>query len=157
MKAFTILFFLSLLLSTLPCASQSLPKRVLDQLEAREKEMFAATSNGDSAAFRQLCGTDYITINANGVAMTLEEALPFVPRFKGSTMQLSQQQQRVYGNLALRTGLGKAFINGELVAEVLYTAGWIYRDHRWLFIHWQGTPTGILLEGKGLREPPKQE
>lgn len=157
MKAFTCLFFLSLLLMGLPCASQLLPKRVLDQLEAREKEMFDATSNGDSAAFRQLCGTDYLTINANGAAMTLEEALPFVPQFKGSTVQLSRQQQRVYGNLALRTGLGKAFINGQLVAEFLYTAGWVYRNKRWLFIHWQGTPTGILLEGKGLREPPKTE
>ncbi|MDF2188361.1 nuclear transport factor 2 family protein [Paraflavitalea sp. CAU 1676] len=157
MKSFTNLVCVALLLSVLPAASQSLSPKVQEQLDAAEKAMFAATSNGDSSAFRKLSGRDYFTINANGVSQTLEEALPYVPRFKGSTVQLSQQQQRIYGNLALRTGLLKAFINGQLVAEALYTAGWVFRDDRWQFIHWQGTPTGILLEGKGLREPPKNE
>lgn len=40
-------------------------------------------------------------------------------------------------------------------AEVLYTTGWVYRDNRWQYIHWQGTLTGMSLQGKGMIEPPK--
>ena len=42
-------------------------------------------------------------------------------------------------------------------AEVLYTTGWIYRDGRWQYVHWQGTMTGMMLEplaGKVMIEPP---
>ncbi|HSD09225.1 nuclear transport factor 2 family protein [Flavobacterium sp.] len=155
MKTITLPVILMLFLVTTQMKAQSLSKPILDQLEITEKDMFAATSNGDSEAFKKICGPEYFTINANGVAMTLEEAIPFIPRFKGSTVELSQQKQRVYGNFALRTGFGKVFINSQLVAEFLYSSGWIYRDKRWQFIHWQGTPTGILLEGKGMIEPPK--
>lgn len=156
MKSCKLLLVFILLISAFQSTGQSLSKKVIEQLETSEKEMFAATSNGDSSAFKKICGKEYFTINANGVAQTLEEALPNMPRFKGSTVELTQQKQRIYGNFALRTGLGKAFINGQLVAEFLYTAGWVFRNKRWQFIHWQGTPTGILLEGKGIMEPPKQ-
>ncbi|RTL58728.1 MAG: nuclear transport factor 2 family protein [Sphingobacteriales bacterium] len=155
MQRLSLLFLVMLLFTALQSSGQTLSKSIIAQLEIVEKEMFAATSNGDSSAFRKICGNDYFTINANGVAQTLEEALPYTTRFKGSTVTLSQQKQRIYGNFALRTGLGKAYIDGKLVAEFLYTSGWIYRDNRWQFVHWQGTPTGILLEGKGLMEPPK--
>jgi len=155
MKVYSLPILFIAVLSVLQSTGQTLSKKVIAQLDAVEKEMFAATSNGDSLAFRKICGEDYYTINANGTAQSLEEALPYVTRFKGSTVELSQQKQRIYGNFALRTGFGKAFINGKLVAEFLYTSGWIFRDNRWQFIHWQGTPTGILLEGKGLMEPPK--
>lgn len=155
MKKYTLPIFLILILTTIQLKAQSLSKNIIEQLEKTEKEMFSATSNGDTLAFKKICGAEYFTINANGVSQTLEEALPYVTRFKGSTVNLSQQKQRIYGNFALRTGFGKAFINGQLVAEFLYSSGWVYRDKRWQFIHWQGTPTGILLEGKGMIEPPK--
>lgn len=155
MKKILVLLLFSITLFSCSSSKRELSESILSQVEVAEKEMFAATSAGDSATFRKLSGTDYFTINANGKAQTLQEALPFIPRFKGSTVELLNQQQRVYGNLVLRTGLLKASINGQLVAEALYTAGWVYRDNRWQFIHWQGTPTGILLEGKGMIEPPK--
>lgn len=155
MKSLTVSLAFMFLFFALRSTGQTLSKKIIEQLDSSEKQMFEATSNGDSSAFRKICGKEYFTINANGVSQTLEEALPNTVRFKGSKVELSQQKQRIYGNLALRTGLGKAYFNGQLVAEFLYTAGWVYRDNRWQFIHWQGTPTGILLEGKGLIEPPK--
>jgi len=139
---------------------KSLSPSVLAQLENTERAMFEATSNGDSATFRKLCGADYFTINANGEAHTLAETLPHVPRFKGSTNKVSEQRQRIYGNFVVRNGLLKAYFGGQQVAEVLYTTGWIYRDHRWQFVHWQGTMTGMMLEqfsGKVSLEPPPAE
>jgi nitric oxide reductase large subunit len=136
--------------------AQMLPASVLNLLDKSEKEMFDATANGDSAAFKKIAGKDYFTINADGTAQTLEEALPFIKRFKGSSSKLSQQKQRVFGNVVVRTGNAKFFFGGQPVAEVLYTSGWIYRDKRWQFIHWQGTATGMSLQGKGLAEPPNK-
>ena len=128
---------------------------ILRELENAEKNMFDATSRGDSAAFRKLSGKDYFTINANGVSQTLDEAVVLVPRFKGSTVALSEQKVRIFEKFALRTGRAKAYIGNQQVAEILYTSGWIYRDNQWQFVHWQGTPTGMMLEGKGMMEPPK--
>jgi len=140
------------------CSTEkSITPDLLLELEKTEQAMFDATSNGDSAAFRKLCGTDYFTINANGEAQVLATTLPYVPRFKGSKNELSEQQQRVYGNFVIRTGRLKAFMFGQQVAEVLYTTGWIYRDGRWQYVHWQGTMTGMMLEplkDKVLLEPP---
>jgi hypothetical protein len=157
-KMFPYLLFFSIGCATISCSPEkTLPPDVLQELESVERAMFDATSNGDSAAFRRLCGVDYFTINANGQGQTLAETLPYLPRFKGSTSQLSEQQQRVFGNFVVRNGRLKAFIGGQQVAEVLYTTGWIYRDGRWQYVHWQGTMTGMMLEplaGKVMIEPP---
>ncbi|MGC3944637.1 MAG: nuclear transport factor 2 family protein [Chryseolinea sp.] len=130
----------------------------LIQLDAAERAMFAATSNGDSAAFRKISGTEYFTINANGETSNLDDAVRSVPRFKGATNELSEQRQRVFGKFAIRTGRLKVFIGAEQVAEVLYTTGWLYRDGRWQFVHWQGTLAGMMLEplaGKVMLAPPE--
>ena len=43
-------------------------------------------------------------------AHNLEETIPYVPRFKDSTSVASEQTQRVYGDVALRTGEGKVLL-----------------------------------------------
>lgn len=160
-KAIFILTTILLLFILISCNhTGSISPGILTELDNAEKAMFSATGNGDSAAFRAICGTDYVTIDANGEAHNLEESLPGVPRFKGSTASLSEQKQRVYGDLVLRTGRAKFFMGAQQVAEVLYTGGWIYRDNRWQFIHWQGTMTGMMLEplrGKVNVEPPSEK
>jgi hypothetical protein len=136
---------------------KNLHSSALIELDRVEQAMFEATSKGDSTAFRKLCGTDYFTINANGEGHTLEETIPYVPRFKGSTSELSEQRQRVYGNFVLRNGRLKAYVDGRQVAEVLYSTGWLFRDDRWQFVHWQGTMTGMMLAplaDKVMLEPP---
>jgi hypothetical protein len=142
-------------LLTTESIAQKMSASALAELDKAEKLMFEATSNGDSSSFRKISGVDYFTINANGVAQNLDEAVMYVPRFKGSTSKLSEQKVRIFNNFALRTGRAMFYIGDQQVAEVLYTSGWVYRDKRWQFVHWQGTPTGIMLEGKGMLEPPK--
>jgi hypothetical protein len=151
----TIVMLCCLLTGAVHAHAQNPSAAVLDQLDKTETAMFDATSRGDSAAFRKLSGFEYFTINADGVSQTLEEALPNVTRFKGSDYKLSEQKQRVYGNLVLRNGRAKFYFGSRQVAEVFYTSGWIYRDNRWQFIHWQGTFTGISLEQNSMKTPPK--
>src|SRR5690349_20100863 len=111
---------------------------ILRELENAEKNMFDATSRGDSAAFRKLSGKDYFTLNANGESMTLDQAVKFTPRFKGSTVSRSEQKVRVFDKFALRTGRAKIYIGDQQVVEILYTSGWSYRYNEWLFVHRQG-------------------
>ncbi|HEY5750100.1 MAG TPA: nuclear transport factor 2 family protein [Chryseolinea sp.] len=145
-RVISCVLFFSMAYLVLSCNKEKpLHASALTALDSVEQAMFDATSNGDSMAFRKLCGTDYFTINANGEGHTLEETIPYVPRFKGSTSKLSEQRQRVYGNFVLRNGRLKAYMNGQQVAEALYSIGWLYRDDRWQFVHWQGTLTGMML------------
>jgi hypothetical protein len=165
MKKIIMLIAIPLVIATFQSCAQSsattLNSNILKELDNAEKSMFEASAKGDSAAFRKICGTDYYTINGDGTAHNLEETIPYVPRFKGSNGVLSEQTQRIYGNVALRTGRAKFYMGSQQVAEILYTTGWVYRDSRWQFIHWQGTMTGMMLEPfKGkmpLGPPPTKE
>jgi hypothetical protein len=147
------------LLSAESVAQSKLSAAVLQELDKAEQLMFSATEKGDSTLFRKISGKDYFTINANGVSQTLDEACVLVPRFKGSKAVLSEQNVRVFDKFALRTGRAKIYVGEQQVAEFLYTSGWIYRDSRWQFVHWQGTPTGMMLammqQGSAVMEPPK--
>jgi hypothetical protein len=35
----------------------------------------------------------------------------------------------------------KIYSRGQQVGKVFYTQGWVYRDEKWPFVHWQGTMT----------------
>jgi hypothetical protein len=151
-KCFTIIFFSCF---SFHLFSQPVTPAMLGQLDKAEKDMFAATSNGDTSAFRKISSPEYFSLNADGVSQNLDEALAMMNRFKGATSVLSEQKQRLFGNVALRTGRAKFYFGQQQVAEVLYTSGWVYENNAWHFIHWQGTPTGMMLENKGMKEPPK--
>ena len=138
------LFFSSLFLLisiNLPAQNTSLSARILLQLDTIEKEMVDALSNGDSTAFKKIAGNDYLDINANGTMMTLRSMVADVPNYKGFLVNFSEKSQRVYGNFVLRNGKAKFYAGNQQVGEVFYTQGWVYRDKKWQFVHWQGTTT----------------
>ncbi len=143
---FLLLFFLISINSI--CQSKRLSARVLKQLDVAEKDMVNAMSNGDSAAFKRIAGYDYLDINANGTKMTLKPMLIDVLNFKGASVHFSEQSQRVYGNFVLKNGRAKFYFGGQQVGEVFYTQGWVYRDKKWQFVHWQGTTTKDFLQKK---------
>jgi len=143
MKKLMLLFPILLFLISINSFSQKrrLSENVLKQLDQAEKYMVNAISNGDSAAFNKIAGYDYLDINASGIKMTLKPMLIALPNFKGITVDFSEQSQRVYGNFVLKNGRAKLYFKGHQVAEVFYTQGWVYRENKWQFVHWQGTPT----------------
>lgn len=111
-------------------------------LKAAQQRMLQCFSDGDAQLFLQIAGNDFVTINADGVMMDKAGSAAIVPGFQGSTYQIVSQEDRFYGNLAISTGRIKFYIKSILVADVLFTQGWIYRDGNWEYIHWQGTMTG---------------
>ena len=133
---------------TSPAQNKPLSAKILEQLEISEKEMVKAISNGDSAAFKQIAGDEYADINFNGIKTDLRSMLNDLHNFKGLSISFSEQAQRVYGNFALRTGRAKFSVSEKLIAEVFYTQGWVYRDSKWQFVHWQGTMTQDFLQKK---------
>jgi hypothetical protein len=141
MKKLALFYCLLFLLISinLPGQNTNLSAKILSQLDTIEKEMVNALSNGDSAAFKKIAGNDYLDINANGTMMTLRSMLADIPNYKGFSVNFSEKSQRVYGNFVLRNGKAKFYAGNQQLGEVFYTQGWVYRDKRWQFVHWQGT------------------
>jgi hypothetical protein len=149
MKKLLLLPLIFFLISTYSSGQhKSLSSKDFTQLDLAEKEMVNALSNGDSTAFKKIAGDEYIDINANGTTLTLKGMLLDLPNYKGLSVNFSEQSQRVYGTFVLRTGRAKLFSGGQQVGEVFYTQGWIYRNKRWQFVHWQGTMTKDFLQKK---------
>jgi len=137
---FSCLLF-SLISIKLAGQNTNLSVKILSQLDTIEKEMVNALSNGDSAAFKKIAGNDYLDINANGTMMPLRSMLADIPNYKGFSVNFSEKSQRVYGDFVLRNGKAKFYAGNQQVGEVFYTQGWVYRDKKWQFVHWQGTTT----------------
>ena len=150
MKKATLLLLLLFFLISIHslCQNKRLSDRVLKQLDIAEQDMVNAMSNGDSTAFKRIAGYDYLDINANGTKMTLKPMLIDILNFKGSSVNFSEQSQRVYGNFVLKTGRAKFYFGEQLIGEVFYTQGWVYRNKKWQFVHWQGTMTKDFLQKK---------
>ena len=140
LASFSCLLFL-LISNNLPGQDTGLSTKILSQLDTMEKKMVNALSNGDSAAFKNVAGYDYLDINANGTMMTLRSMLVDIPNYKGFSVNFSEKSQRVYGNFVLRNGKAKFYVGSQQVGEIFYTQGWVYRDKKWQFVHWQGTTT----------------
>lgn len=124
-------------------AQTMLPASALAQLDSMEHVMFQSTQNPD--AFGRLMGEDYITLNADGVIQNKAQTLEMVrdhPLPKADTILFSDKQQRLYGNLVIRTGRAKVYVAGLILADFIYTQTWIFRKNRWQFIGWQGTMAG---------------
>ena len=146
MKKATVLLLLFFLISIHSTGQNNrLPDSILKRLNASEIEMVNALSNGDSTAFKRIAGYDYIDINANGNKMTLQSMLFEISNFKGVLISFSDQAQRIYGNFVLKTGRAKFSSGGHEIGEVFYTQGWVYRNNKWQFVHWQGTMTKEFL------------
>jgi len=147
MKKATVLLLLFFLISIhLPGQDNQLPDSILKRLDASEREMVKALSNGDSTAFKRIAGYDYVDINANGNKMTLQSMLSEISNFKGLLISFSDQAKRIYGDFALKTGRAKFSFGGQEIGEVFYTQGWVYRNNKWQFVHWQGTMTKEFLQ-----------
>ena len=147
-KPVLLILSVSWLISIYSTAQSHLSKEILKQLETAEKEMISALSNGDSAAFKKIAGEEYLDINAIGIRTDLPSMLNDLHNFKGLSVNFSERSQRVYGNFVLRTGKAKLSAGGQLIAEIFYTQGWVYRDKKWQFVHWQGTMTREFLQRK---------
>jgi len=147
-KSVLVLVLLPLFLVHSFGQDKHLSAKILKRLDEAEKEMINALSNGDSAAFKKIAGYDYMDINANGNKVRLQSMLLDIPGFKGISVSFSEQSQRVYWNFVLKNGRAKLSMGDQLVAEVFYTQGWVYRDKKCQFVHWQGTMTKNFLQKK---------
>ena len=150
MKRSTLIFLSWFFLISFTSSGQSkhLSAKIIRQLDLVEKEMINAISNGDSTAFKKIAGYDYLDINASGTRMSLQPMLIDMVSFKGASVNFSEQSQRVYGNFVLKNGRAKFYFGGQLIGDVFYTQGWVYRDKKWQFVHWQGTMTKDFLQKK---------
>jgi hypothetical protein len=140
-----LFLILTLTITQISAYSQSdkLSPAIIRQLKSEQIRMFDLFSKGDVETFKKIAGDDYLSINADGTSLNKTQALELIPNFKGSTYKVSDQTDRVYGNVIISTGRAKFYLSSILVAEIYFNQTWVYRDNRWQFIFWQGTMTGI--------------
>jgi len=122
--------------------TETLTPETIKQLSNEQKRMFEMFSNGDTETFLEITGDDYLAINADGTYMNKTQSVELIPKFKGSTYNILEQTDRIYGNVAISTGRAKFYLSSILVADIYFNQTWIYRDNRWQFIFWQGSMTG---------------
>ena len=122
--------------------TETLTQETIKLLGNEQKRMFEMFSNGDIETFLKITGDDYLAINADGTYMNKTQSVELIPKFKGSTYDILEQTDRIYGNVAISTGRAKFYLSSILIADVYFNQTWIYRDNRWQFIFWQGSMTG---------------
>ena len=122
--------------------TEPLSQETIKQLSNEQKRMFEMFSNGDTETFLKITGDDYLAINADGTYMNKTQSVDLIPKFKGSTYDILEQTDRIYGNVAISTGRARFYLSSILVADIYFNQTWIYRDNRWQFIFWQGSMTG---------------
>jgi hypothetical protein len=87
---------------------------------------------------------DYVTINADGVMQTKEEAMADYARkkrFAGMSYKLFDRKIRLYGNVAIINGRSQYIMGDKAMAEVFHTEIWRKEKGKWMFNGWQGTLT----------------
>ncbi len=120
------------------------PLSVQKELEVAENKMFNAMLAHDMAYWKNNVSDDYITINADGVMQTKEEAVADHARakmFEGVTYKILDRKIRLYGNVAIINGRSQYLMGDKLMAEVFHTEIWRKEKGKWMFNGWQGTLT----------------
>ena len=127
--------------------TETLTQETIKQLSNEQKRMFEMFSNGDTETFLKITGDDYLAINADGTYMNKTQSVELIPKFKGSTYDILEQTDRIYGNVAISTGRAKFYLSSILVADVYFNQTWIYRDDIKRLKDFQ--PPVLLVRGTG--------
>lgn len=102
-----------------------MPDTVVQQLDAAEAEMFRIMAAGDAEAFERIAGSDYLTINADGVMLDRAGAKAIIGKFKGVTTEFAGRQRRMYGSTSVITGKATFRLKGIPLAKVHFTQMWV--------------------------------
>lgn len=113
------------------------------QLASLEQQLFGAVLAADSAAFARLVDPEYRTVNEDGSAADLREALAEMKsatplRLPGGLPPPREHSIRVLGDTALITGRASVFTSGAM-RDVRHLEVWHRRNGAWRFVHWHAT------------------
>lgn len=85
---------------------------------------------------------DFFTIDADGVAVNMEQTLADTTRLsmlESLKFKFFDQKIKVYDNVAIINGRVQAFAGDKYAAEILYTAIFVKLNGVWKYKNWQGT------------------
>ena len=138
----TGILIIAVLSSQISISQSKVSLAVKKELEAAEAKMFKAMLEFDKKYWGNEVHRDYVTINADGVMQTKQEAMTDYERkkmFSGMTYKLFDRNIRLYGNVAIINGRSQYLMSDKILAEVYHTEIWIKEKGKWLFNGWQGT------------------
>ena len=145
-----------LFIAQISFGQNAISKTVLKELEEAETIMFDKMPKFDSEYWKNSVHKDYITINADGIMLTKEEALADSSTrkkmFAGVSCKIFDRKVRLYGSVAIINGRSQYLMGDKILAEVYHTEIWIKEKGKWMFDGWHGTFTkgtqDLLTTGK---------
>lgn len=137
------------------CTQQNNTSKNSADKEAIKKEVAQAEENmfndikNNTPGFWNTVSDSYITINADGVMANKTETIADSVRrkmFIGVDHKLFDHNIKVFDNIGICNGRAQFVMNGQMAAEVYYTAIFRKENDKWLFENWQGTLTKAMQE-----------
>lgn len=151
MFLFVVIGFLSLsLIGSCTNADKAKSDSAVDNTEISKKEVDSAfkrmwenvTLTNLAAYMKTDVADDFFTIDADGIAVNMEQTLTDTTRLKMLEylkFKFFDQKIKVYDNVAIINGRVQAFADNKYAAEILYTAIFVKLNGVWKYKNWQGT------------------
>lgn len=148
---FVVIGFSSLpLLFSCRDADKAKSDSAVDNTEISKKEVDSAfkrmwqnvTLTNLAAYMKTDVADDFYTIDADGIAVNMEQTLADTTRLKmleSLKFKFFDQKIKVYDNVAIINGRVQAFADDKYAAEILYTAIFVKLNGVWKYKNWQGT------------------
>ncbi len=148
---FVVISFLSLsLIVSCTNADKAKSDSAVDNTEISKKEVDSAfkrmwknvTLTNLAAYMKTDVADDFFTIDADGIAVNMEQTLADTARLKmleSLKFKFFDQKIKVYDNVAIINGRVQAFADDKYAAEILYTAIFVKLNGVWKYKNWQGT------------------
>ena len=113
------------------------------EVESAFKRMWENVTLTNLAAYMKTdVADDFFTIDADGIAVNMEQTLADTTRLKmleSLKFKFFDQKIKVYDNVAIINGRVQAFAENKYAAEILYTAIFVKINGVWKYKNWQGT------------------
>lgn len=133
-----------------------------DAIKSLDQQLMQAAITRDAKKFAALADPDYYTVNEDGSAMTLPEALAEMrgpnPLKLNGMPKMSEYRIRHIGNTALLTARTTWMNEDKVALDLRYLEVWVDHDGAWKFAHWQATrvtPEGLAREARAKQELAK--
>lgn len=110
---------------------------VIEVLEA-QRQKFAAQAGSDPEALRPLLADDLIYAHASGKVDDKESLLASVAQRGYLGIERKQTAVRIFGDVAVITGIVDMHIHASLRFDAQFTDVWVRGEH-WKNVAWQST------------------
>jgi hypothetical protein len=126
--------------SAASCPSE--PRTAAGALDT-EQRWVAALEHRDSTALDCILDRSFADTNWRGQLVSRTQMLHSLPTRSDSTLNLTDLQPQLFGNIAIVRGVNTQSSGGKLIGSVRFVDVFVYRSRRWQAVSAQETPIRV--------------